>query len=416
MRLRHLPILALLAVASQGLAQGCEGWNTSLFFLAATPAEVESCLAAGADVNARSIGLGYTPLHWVVWFSDDSAVIEALLDAGADATAQDIDGNTPWDYAKYREVLQGSDAYQRLSEALLAADLEDPSLCAEWNTLEFFESATLAEVRDCLASGADVGARDDDGYTPLHLAARYNDNPAVIEALVAAGADLGVREDEEGWTPLHLAARYNDNPTVITALAGTGADLGARDDDGDTPLHLAAGYNDNPTVIAALVDAGADLGAQEYGYGWTPLHLAARYNDNPSIITALVAAGADLGARDNDDDTPLHLAAWGNDNPAVITALLEAGADLGAREYGYGLTPLHLAAWGNDNPVIVEALLGAGADATARDDDGDTPLHLAAWGNDDPSIIMALVAAGGRSGCSGGRVRLDPATPCSLGQ
>ena len=50
MRLRHLPVLALLAVASQGLAQGCEGWNTSLFFLAATAAEVESCL----DCRGRS--------------------------------------------------------------------------------------------------------------------------------------------------------------------------------------------------------------------------------------------------------------------------------------------------------------------------------------------------------------------------
>ena len=207
--------------------------------------------------------MGYTPLHWAVWFSDDTASVEALLDAGADATAQDIDGNTPWDYAKYRGELQGSDAYQRLSEAQgLAADLESPAPCAEWNTREFFESATSAEVSDCLTAGAYAGASDKDVGTLLHLAARYNDNPAVITALVDAGADVGARN------------RYDN-----------------------TPLHLAAESSNNPAIITALIDAGADLGALKALQGWTPLHGAARYNDNPAVITTLVDAGAEVDAQ-----------------------------------------------------------------------------------------------------------------------
>ena len=105
------------------LAQDCEGWTTSVFFLSATPAEVESCLAAGADVNAQSAGSRNTPLHLAVRFGHNPVVIEILLDAGADATAQDLAGKTPWDYVKDRAEF---DAHWQLNEVQeLATDPED---------------------------------------------------------------------------------------------------------------------------------------------------------------------------------------------------------------------------------------------------------------------------------------------------
>ena len=53
----------------------------------------------------------------------------------------------------------------------------------------------------------------------------------------------------------------SNNPAVITALLEAGADPEARDKFGGTPL-LAASGNENPAVIAALLDAGADLKAR----------------------------------------------------------------------------------------------------------------------------------------------------------
>lgn len=75
--------------------------------------------------------------------------------------------------------------------------------------------------------------------TPLHFAAGFNDDPAIIDALVAAGAELEARL-EQGLTPLHLAAGFNHNPAVIEALLEAGADRRAQDNDGNIPWDYAA--------------------------------------------------------------------------------------------------------------------------------------------------------------------------------
>ena len=57
--------------------------------------------------------------------------------------------------------------------------------------LETVRSASLEEVQALLAAGADLSAKDKlFGRTALMFAARYNRNPAVVQALRAAGADL----------------------------------------------------------------------------------------------------------------------------------------------------------------------------------------------------------------------------------
>ena len=164
--------------------------------------------------------------------------------------------------------------------------------------------------------------------TSLHLAARFNSNPAVIKALFKASADAHAVLK---WSPLHEAAVSNENPAVVETLLKAGAKLMARDGDRDTPLHLAARFNSNPAVFVALLKAGADPLARDF-WNYTPVHYAAKHNENPAVIMTLLKAGADLKARDKDQETPLHFAARSNSNPAVIEALLKAGADLAAQD------------------------------------------------------------------------------------
>ena len=71
-------------------------------------------------------------------------------------------------------------------------------------------------------------ARDDNGdNTPLILAAWANENVAVVEALLVAGADLEATNGD-GGTPLYFAALSNENPAVPRRLLAAGADIEAR--------------------------------------------------------------------------------------------------------------------------------------------------------------------------------------------
>ncbi len=131
--------------------------------------------------------------------------------------------------------------------------------------MAFFERATVKKVKACLVDGADANERDKWGFSPLHFAAAFNDDPDVITVLIEAGAELEARDKEWGATPLHWAAWSNDNPGIIIALLDGGADLFARDIRDSTPLHAAAEQSNNPAIVAALLDSGADINLRDAG-------------------------------------------------------------------------------------------------------------------------------------------------------
>ena len=176
--------------------------------------------------------------------------------------------------------------------------------CDQWNTAEYFKTATVGDARACLDAGADPTAREVySKHTPLHMAAMASRSSAVIKALLAAGAEVNARVGD-GDTPLQAAFNINARrePAVIEALLAAGADPNVRGSNDWTPLHNAAYDAEDAEPIKLLLAAGAVVDARDRrtyhsAGGRTSLHLAVSSDAVPAAIEALLAAGADVNAR-----------------------------------------------------------------------------------------------------------------------
>ncbi|MDE0694962.1 MAG: ankyrin repeat domain-containing protein [Boseongicola sp.] len=210
-----------------------------------------------------------------------------------------------------------------------------------------------ARVREALEAGADSGAHEMHGMTPL-LAAVQHRRLDVIRLLVEAGADPdGERQGMDGFTPLHMAAQ-RDNLDAVSLLLELGADAAKRT--WLTPIDWAV----SRPVVEALVNAGADPGSRCPETGQTPLHRRA-CTSMFGPMAALLDAGADHSTRDLLGRTPLHHVTLGHrrGNVAMAVALLlGAGADAQARDFA-GETVLQLARRRRDG-IALAALGKAG--------------------------------------------------------
>jgi len=240
-------------------------------------------------------------------------------------------------------------------------------------------------VKELLHLGADMSIGDFENSTPIHNAAvgGYVDT---VEVLLDAGAAVDERDDNE-MTALLFAVSYN-NTALVRYLIEKGADVNAKNNNGFTPI-LTAVIRANVPLIECLLENGADVNVRADG-GFTPLHSAASYG-NFAVVKTLVEHGADIQARDDRGSIPLHWAL--NPNTYEVAKLfLEKGASATLRDGG-GRTPLHgVAQRGSVN--VAELLLEHGAEIDAVDEQGITPIAIAASGKLE--MVEFLLAKGAK--------------------
>ena len=270
----------------------------------------------------------------------------------------------------------------------------------------------LPLVKQLLAQGAEINETNKFGFTPLMLAALRENRNAVVDTLLAEGADTNIR-GVEGSTVLYWASMYS-GPGVLKALIKAKAKVDIKTDDGLTPIMGAAlwGKLENVQILQSagavftndlvyssalgqldivkkLVTDGANVNAKNESRR-TPLAAAAA-NGNLSVVNFLLVQGADVNSESTDGNltrSALSSAAE-KGHLEVVKALLNKKASLkpdSAHE-----TPLFTSVVGG-HLEVVKCLLDNGADPNGQNPDGEPVLFTAAQKNAEAA--QALLDAG----------------------
>jgi len=158
---------------------------------------VTSLLVQGANLNAQNI-YGYTPLLTAL-ANGLTKIALILLEHGASVHISTLEG---------------------LSALHLAAIHCDGTM--------------LEKLLEC---GAFLGVQDEAGDTLLHWAIR-EEKPDILSFLLSKSTSLLDTQNEDGETPLHMAAAFGEEGTVETLLKN-GATPDIRDVNGLTPAEHA---------------------------------------------------------------------------------------------------------------------------------------------------------------------------------
>ena len=197
----------------------------------------------------------------------------------------------------------------------------------------------IAGAQRLLASGIDLEARDNRGFTPLHTAI-WEGHEELAELLIDSGADVNAHIlGSLDWTPVGEAARFGLINT-IRRLIDHGARINERTRSGVTPLHLAIDYK-HFLAAETFLHNGADVNATTKA-GVTPLQLFANasrderspaWNDSEAaaLLTVLLSNGAEVNAKNQVGATALHYAVLQN-NLRTASILIDNGANTNAME------------------------------------------------------------------------------------
>ncbi|MFP6582989.1 MAG: ankyrin repeat domain-containing protein [Candidatus Hydrogenedentota bacterium] len=203
-------------------------------------------IGAGANVNSVD-GNGYTPLHQAA-HRGHAEFAQLLLDNHADASVTTKSGRTPLDVALERHHTGLLRVFPVDAPTKLFGNSKDDHQFAMLRAA--VQAGRVREVESLLnTASVSINKIDKQGMALIHYASRL-DTPGLMEALVAAGADVNLHDPLSSWSPL-MSAVAGDHVRTTKVLLMSGADINHQDVRGWTALHLAH-LKGNEEMIRAL--------------------------------------------------------------------------------------------------------------------------------------------------------------------
>jgi len=179
-------------------------------------------------------------------------------------------------------------ALERQIELVKAAN------CINCSIHQAVRKGILWRVNSLLLQGTDPNLKDEDGRTPIHIAA-VSKELKVADILLQNGALINI-QDSSGNTALHFAAFCEDS-NMVRFLLEKGADPRIINDAGITPLHYACKFQGGKEIAELLFNFGADMNTLTKD-NETPLDIAIK-SGNSDVADFLRGKGAIEAAKDN---------------------------------------------------------------------------------------------------------------------
>jgi ankyrin repeat protein len=280
-----------------------------------------------------------------------------------------------------------------------------------------YYSGKAETIEELLRRGASLSERNLRHETPLHLAARHREwkllgydfrskvysytesiSREIAKLLIKSGADVNAINDD-GNSPLHLAAHHS-REEVLTLLVENHAQLSAENKTGETAAFIAFGRGScvpaSLTTFCEIVRAGgklrrtSDRGEVLYDEHKVLTKVASCERQGETYdepINLLISCYKNLNGQDEDGWTVLHWVVF-HDQVEIVRQLLEKGANVNLKAKKRRI-PLHLAVMGqftdttSKKELIVALLLKYDANKRAKDLGSDglrkMPLERMPW-------------------------------------
>ena len=354
----------------------------------------EFLIQNGADVNTKGDD-GGTALHAAA-FLGQYEIAKLLIQNGADVDARNNEGETvingtmaDWGETEFiagilqlkldRESVETgrSQIVELLRKNGVTAEFSDPTDNNFWTMVGV---GNLQAVKQHLAKGLDINAKNKDGVTALQIATLLGQYE-IAELLVQKGADVNTKAND-GTTALHSAAflgRYKEAKLLLENRI----DANIRDNDGTTAIDILNLDWRTTQFVAQMLSLQADKEKVEDGR-----------NKIKKLLGQQVAS---LDNQSNQSDfvgQSLHEAVLVGNLEGVKRHIV-AKSDLNQKDpnlQGQGASALHIASIFGQLE-IVELLIQAGVDLNQADREGSTPVHAAAFFCHE-KILLSLLNAG----------------------